>query len=371
MKHLKYGGSTAARTIQCAAWPNLAQSLPTPPTSSFAEEGTMLHDAAEATMKGLKDPTANISPELQHSKLQPAMEAAYKVMADLNISEYRTEPFLELVPDQAGGSIDLLGLSEDGTTLMVLDYKFGHYRVTAEDNAQLLFYALCAMTDDVHGLDIDRVNTLALVIIQPQDGECEPDIWMTPESTLNDFEDLIYDAIDRAEISPLEGYQATAGPACRFCPAEAICTVKTGAAAAALRCTPAQVAEVAAALPLLSQLESWIKAVRKLAHEQAEQGQQLTGWKLVNKRARRVWNDPLKAAEKIRRARGIAIKDAQDIELKSPTQVEKLFKEKGVDFGKMSDYISSVSSGTTIAPEKDNREAVIPIAALKLTLDQL
>jgi len=220
-------------------------------------------------------------------------------------------------------------------------------------------------------MELSSVETLAMVIIQPSDGDCTPAIWTQPEKVLDGFERGIYDAIDRAEENPSDGSNAVAGSACRFCPAEAICPVKTGQVAAALRVTPEQAQQLAEALPQAADLESWIKAVRKLAHEQAELGVKIPNHKLVNKRARRVWTDEGLVGKKIRAMRNMPIAEAQDIKLKTAPALEKVFKQKGLDFDKLSAYIASVSSGTTLVHETDKREEALPVGSLKLTLDAL
>lgn len=48
MKHLKYGGSTATRTLNCPAWPRIAAKAPDIDRESvYAQRGTMLHDMLE------------------------------------------------------------------------------------------------------------------------------------------------------------------------------------------------------------------------------------------------------------------------------------------------------------------------------------
>ena len=386
-KHLPYGGSTIARTLQCPAWLNLSSTLPeSDASSSYADEGTLLHNCMEAYVKtgedimsmvtrGVQYKDQVLTQELADEKLYPAANAlalaGVRPPGDFRLDSVIVEPFVELIPGMAGGSIDVLSVSADGKTLLVLDYKFGHQQVPAKDNKQLLFYALCALVDESHQLDLSHVDTLQLVIVQPQDGECTPDIWTVSESVLDDFEDTVYEALNRSEANPADGSNAVAGDHCRFCPAEALCPSKTGLAARALRLTPEHADELAAAMAMAPQLENWVKAVRKLAHEQAELGVHIHGYKLVNKRARRVWTDTNVAAHKIKKMRGVSIREAQNHELKSPPQIEKLFKAKGVDFTRLGDYISSVSSGTTLVPESDKREESLPVGALKLTLDSL
>ena len=48
MKHLEFGGSTAARTLACPGWHALAKKLPRPPTSEAARIGTLDNPIANA-----------------------------------------------------------------------------------------------------------------------------------------------------------------------------------------------------------------------------------------------------------------------------------------------------------------------------------
>ena len=69
--------------------------------------------------------------------------------------------------------------------------------------------------------------------------------------------------------------------------------------------------------------------------------------------------------EKIKKARLIKLEEGFDLKLKSPAQLEKLLKTKKLDFKKLyGQYVSSVSSGTTLALESDKRPAAVPLAGL-------
>ena len=53
MKHANgIGGSAAARCIACPGHWSLKQTLPKPPSSDYAGEGSMLHEVASMTMDG-------------------------------------------------------------------------------------------------------------------------------------------------------------------------------------------------------------------------------------------------------------------------------------------------------------------------------
>jgi len=54
------------------------------------------------------------------------------------------------------------------------------------------------------------------------------------------------------------------------------------------------------------------------------------------------------------------------MKLKSPPQLEKKCVELGVDFESYGEYISCVSSGTTVAPASDKRKEALPMQKLAL-----
>ena len=57
--------------------------------------------------------------------------------------------------------------------------------------------------------------------------------------------------------------------------------------------------------------------------------------------------------------------------LKSPAQLEKLFKSKNLDFAAVDEYISAISSGNTLVEESDKREGVVSATALSEALKRL
>ena len=55
--HLKYGGSTMARTINCRAWTRLSAGLtPTGGTNIAANHGSCLHECMESIVAGDSEP---------------------------------------------------------------------------------------------------------------------------------------------------------------------------------------------------------------------------------------------------------------------------------------------------------------------------
>jgi len=156
--HLPIGGSTAERTLHCPVWLERAKKAPKRPSSAFADEGNLLHDAMEAwqgdsipfkEMIGkLKYNDQVLTEELYKTLLAPAATALNNLLDDYSVyDEVLCEPFVQYIPDEADGSIDVLARSQDGKTVIIADYKFGQAPVKVENNSQLQFYALCARTD--------------------------------------------------------------------------------------------------------------------------------------------------------------------------------------------------------------------------------
>ena len=379
-QHLKHGGSVAARTIQCPAWIRLASEVPFTlegKNNAAADEGTMLHNCME-NLYGLEGEHLTPESELEdgaeyngqkltqdliESKLRPAIDALELLMDKYNISDWKVEPFVK-ISDDMGGSIDLIGRSADKKTVTIVDYKFGYVNVEVVENAQAQFYALAAATDpstsDWFGPDLE---TIVLAIIQPNDNGEDLQTWETNLNQIDAFETEYLNAVEKTENPEA---LANSGPACKFCPAEAICPVKTGEAMRATRVNEITANKLAEYLPMVEELKSWIKSVEKMAHEQLELGAPIKGYKLVAKRATRVWNQPEIVEDKIRKAKKITLEDGFEYKLKSPAQIEKVCKTLGIDYLKQyAPLCSSVSSGTTIAKDSDKRSAVIPFAGLK------
>jgi hypothetical protein len=117
-------------------------------------------------------------------------------------------------------------------------------------------------------------------------------------------------------------------------------------------------------MAIVDEVEAWCRAVRKLAHEQAEEGVKLDGWKLVQKRATRQWTDPGLAEQQARKMK-LRVKDIMEMKLMTPAKLEKVCKKFGKDFDKLNEYVIMHSSGTTLAHADDPRPEVKPANALR------
>lgn len=389
-KHLPYGGSTMERTLNCQAWRQKADALPPQGSSSFADEGTMLHDCMElifiddneitlnsilSNKKAIKETQcgdAVLTPELWEAKLIPAHDAVTTLFKLYKVEYWFCEPFVELIEDEAGGSIDMVAFGTCPDTgkkvVLIIDYKFGYVSVAAKENSQMLFYALCCAVDPEFEEEFEDVERIVTAIIQPNDVGDTLDKFAYDIERLDAFEAAVYEAIDN---SKLPNPTPTAGDWCKYCPAATTCEAKTGAADKALRLNPDDASILADAMGMVDQLEEWCREVRKHAQEQLEMGVTLKGWKLVDKRATRKWRDAAAAEAAIKKNRKLKQSETHKTTLLTPPQFEKLCKKKGVDFEKYADYIEAVSSGTTIAHDSDPRPSALPVEALRRLKERL
>jgi len=388
--HLEFGGSTAARTDACPPWHAMARLLPRPEGSEHANLGTALHAIMEKWLnhdeRSVFDPREFIGQTVEgvtitwehiRDKIEPAIAATNELFKQYDIVEYEAESAIVLHPyTDIGGTADFIGVSLDKRTTVVGDFKFGDgHMVYAENNAQAMHYGACAMKSPDWSDEFKSSTRVVLAIIQPSDRRNDIlDTWETTPAALDTFAAryieraaLARDMIEDIEADPraLPAQEHFKGGAhCTFCPAQAICPVKTGLFEQAKRLDPSIKEQLGVALRVADELEKWIASVRVLAHAQMDRGDKIPGWKLVAKRATRQWADEEAVAEMVKRSRKLKAEECYAHKLLSPAQMEKLIASTGVDWSKFEAHIVSRSSGTTLAPESDPRPEAPAIKAL-------
>ena len=355
------GGSTAKRVIGCPGSVALCATMPPKPSSKYADEGTLLHDAiAQVLDKNVKPESLlgmtyqdqELTQELIDNKLHVALDLLGQVDPNLEM-EYAVETevgFGDFLPD-VFGSCDLLG--RIGDRAIVLDWKFGDgVSVSVEENEQLLFYAAAAMRTESVKWVFDGATEIECVIIQP------PMIrrWVTTVERVKQFELQLLQAVKASEKkdAPIE-----AGEHCRWCSAKPVCPKMTGAVDRALhlQLESLDASKIGAYLGNCDLLEQWITDLRALAHQMLEADKPVPGWKLVNKRAMRQWANEGVADDVLRHLMPVA--ELYVSKMVSPAQAEKVLKKLGEKLP--DDLVVAVSSGSTLAREDDPRPAVVNI----------
>lgn len=265
------------------------------------------------------------------------------------------------------GTCDAIVFDERAKTLHVLDLKFGAgIPVEVEDNEQLQYYGLGALLSTNFGCD-----SVVLTIVQPRCDHPDGPVrrWVMQAIDMLDFAAQLE---TDAAATQVEGAVVKPGDHCRFCNAAGICPALKEKARALARLEfgaapvagkPYDPAELAETLAWLSTLETWAESVRSFAYAEAMAGRPLPGWKLVEKRAIRKWIDTDEAEKGLRLAfSDSVVRDCMDPPtLKSPAQVEKIVHAKQWD--KVTPFIAKISSGNTLVPESDPRQAIKLLSA--------
>ena len=355
------GGSTAKRVINCPGSVALVQQVPPKPSSSYADEGTLLHNAIAAILETGKKPEdflgtfyngVELTEDRLERKLLPALAALDEIDPEGKL-EYAVEQVVGFGDALPGvfGSADLVG--RIGNRGILLDWKFGDgVAVEAEENLQALFYTAAALRTPATRWAFDGVESIEVIIVQP------PQVkrWVTSLDRVRRFEAELILAVRAAQQpdAPL-----SAGDHCRWCAAKSICPLVNGVVARAKRenIKAVNIDRLTEALASIELLEGWIKDAKDMAAELLAAGVEVPGWKLVPKRATRQWVDEYAATGALLNLGAFALHELT--ELKSPAQVEKVLKKRKIDMPE--GLITAVSSGDTLAPADDPRPASLQV----------
>ena len=217
------GGSTASRVINCPGSVALVAQMPPKPSSKYADEGTLLHDAISDILDGNVSVNEcigrsyngiELTQDLIDTKITPALEALNDIDPDMqmDVEVESNVSFGDFIPG-AFGSVDLIGRL--GNRTIVLDWKFGDgVPVPVENNKQLLFYAAAARRTLDTRWAFEGTDEIELIIVQP------PHIrrWVTTFETLDRFEIDLLRAVKLAQRPALWiGRRAGGGSSSRRC----------------------------------------------------------------------------------------------------------------------------------------------------------
>ena len=397
------GGSTAKQVINCPGSVALCQTMPQGVSSSYADEGTLLHKVISQVLETGKEPEhflgwkdestgLELTEALLEEKLLPALQSLDEVDPEQKM-EYAVETevfFGKTIPD-AFGSCDLLGRL-DGRAI-VLDWKFGSgVAVEVEENEQLFFYAAAAMRTKEMQWVFEGVKEIELIIIQP------PALkrWVTNVARVKKFEKDLKAAVDIAKywvaLAKAQGLEycltckpyplpLQQGSHCGWCKAKSLCPKMTGAVERAVSTDlegvdPAKLCVVLHQIPLL---KKWIEEAERIALYTLENGKKIPGvdhkgkhydgWKLVTGReGNRKWSDEAAVLDFLGDADVFKTKP----ELLSVAQMEKVFKKRKLDFEALQEYVTRSEGKLTLAAESDPRPEALQIGqAVKRLADKL
>lgn len=275
------------------------------------------------------------------AKLQDP-DAELLIEARLKLSEFIPEGF---------GSSDAVLIY--GSTLEVFDLKYGKgVKVEAEENAQMMCYALGAYCGPAEAYDIGRVR---MNIIQPR--LRHESCWEISAAELLHW---AYNELAPAAKLAFQGKgDQKPGEHCRFCKVAAQCKAL---ADYTLRITQKQdepglmtLQEIAALLPHFSTIKSWISSVEEYALEAALEGDEVPGYKVVEGRSVRKISNVAEAMARLE-GNGIPAENyLKPAELKTITDLEKTLTKKGFK-AILGDLVVKPEGKPTLVEMADPRE---------------
>lgn len=380
--HSEHGASSAYRWLACPGSVSLSRGIQDK-TSAYAIEGTVAHELAELALKKERDADFWVGLKIEGIEVTEEMAEAVQVYVDYVKSmlghddDLRLEQRITLdkihPPRPMFGTADCVIYRRATKELFVYDYKHGAgVPVEAVGNKQLRYYALGALLS----LDKDEpCRTITAGIVQPRAQHSDGPI-REESFSAGELLDYAAELVEGVEATLKPDAQLVPGGHCRFCKAAAVCPAKRDQAFEMAkiefgddlllpdRIDPRQMSieEVANFLNAADQIEDWLRAMRAHVLGELEAGRSVPGWKLVNKRATRVWASQEKV---VAWAKQLGLEDDEvfDKKVKSPAQLEKVVGKKNLP----ADLVSSVSSGFTLAKETDKRPAAAVSAGEEFT----
>ena len=309
--HSPLSPSSAFRWIKCTPSAKLNAALPDS-TSEYALQGTAAHTLCEYKLQKLlgkdaKDPTENLTyfdaemadcTDSYQQYVSEQIETAKQFCKDPIVLVEQKLDFSKWVP-QGFGTGDCVIVADN--VLTVIDFKYGvGVLVEAEQNPQMMCYALGALAlfDSIY--DIENV---VMTIFQPRRDNIS--IYELSKKELLQWADEILSPA--AQLAAKGKGEFKAGKHCRFCKVKATCRKRAEYNLELARYDfemPANLedTEIEVILSKADELAAWCSDIKEYAFQQALNGKQWNGWKLVEGRSVRKYINEDAVAETVKNA---------------------------------------------------------------------
>ena len=314
-KHARLSASRTERFMACPGSVRLEALMPYEPPGEAAAIGTAIHELSERILRGEEIDDPDVNPEHVAMAQEYAnfinnlVENPRKKLIEVNV-----DAGLKTLHPALGGTADAVLV--DGNHLIICDLKTGRVPVEAENNKQLLTYALGVMRQFNAPADI----TCTMHIFQPRAGHSK---W-----TVSGV-DLIahgHDLRNAAELALSPDAPTNPSPdACRYCRAKTICpSLRQQVQDNARKDFAPDTSITPEMLDLAHLAQDWSEAVIGAAKQQLTAGETISGWNLKPGRKTRFWKSEELAAA--------ALKDhPKAFSLKSPAAIADLKIEVSED----------------------------------------
>ncbi len=373
--HSKFGASNAHRWLNCPGSIKLSAQVKASGSSEYAIEGTIAHKMAEVCLTSDLNPdqveaSQITTPEyydLVSEDMREAVWVYYNYIKSKSGSVHVETKFdLSFIRENMFGTNDCIVYNELLGILEVIDYKHGAgIPVDPVENTQLAYYGLGA----AKYLGIHHNTEIVLTVVQPRAMGESVKSWKTNTEYLKNFAEKLAKGVDDC-LS--DNPNLAMGSWCKFCPALAVCPKMHKASleiakaefseSSPLPVLPApeslQLIDIKKVLDFAPILGSWLKAVEQYAFIVAEEGQKIEGYKLVKKRANRIWKyeepELIKALKNCNQQK-IDKNWFTEPKLKSPAQLEKIVSKELIG-----NLVETPDNGNTLVSVLDKRQEVAP-----------
>lgn len=333
MAHSEFSPSQLNRIIQCPSSVQLYRELvqyKDGPSSSYAEEGTLLHSYME---RAIHEDDLSFIPDDEHrATVKTARDYVWSQVPippddHLLLQEHRVE--VPGVP-QVFGTADLIVHIPGENELHLFDYKFGAgIFVNPENNPQFMAYMLGA----INATGMDTTGHLFIHVVQPRMDNMQY-ITVSYDHLIQWRDEVLIPAIAKANSD--KSYFGPSESACRFCAVKARCPACFQAAqdAAAAIFKLHGLCKDSATVPMedvtkffkdVERVQQMAKAIKEYFLSELASGRKVPGYKIGYSRGTRKWKDEGAAVEYLTAEYGLGV-NMFNTELKSPAQMEKLVK---------------------------------------------
>lgn len=371
--HAICSASGSGKWLICTPSARLEEGIPDE-ESEYASEGTLAHEAFDAMLQCYLNDNDEVDverlrallptlPEGMIDYVDEAYDRGVKLIVDayarcpdpVILAEKRLD-FSRWVPEGFGKG-DLVIITDD--LVEIADLKYGKgVLVPAQDNSQMRLYGLGAYNELSHLYDIERVR---MHVFQPR-----LDNWGSEELTVQELlawaEETV---VPKAKLAFAGEGDLVAGDHCHssFCRARFTCPERDRARRELVETSFAlqppealTVEQMAQVLSRADQVIRWLSDVKEWAFQQAEKGNPVPGFKLVEGRSNRKYRSEEEIVDLLS-VEGIPEELVYKRSLIGITEMEKLLgKKKFAEV--LGNAIEKPQGKPTLVPESDKRPAL-------------